>query len=74
MNESMVTMEGDALVDQNVCVLGGPSWLLAFVLESVAKRIRPGERQLPPDGGRGKGHRTIYFDIAVVHVSHPSSD
>lgn len=46
MNHDMVeTGEGDALVDQDVSVLGGPSWLLAFVFESVAQRIRPKARQ-----------------------------
>lgn len=46
----MATGKWDVLVNQDVCVLGGPPWLLAFVLESITQRIRPEVRQPQPDG------------------------
>jgi hypothetical protein len=42
-------------VDQDVCVLSSPPWLLAFVLEGVAQGIRPGTRQPQPDDQSRKG-------------------
>ena len=70
----LMTREGDALVNRDVCVLGGQPRLPTLVLESVTQRIPPGARQLQPsnESNEGMDHRTIY--IGTVYKNHQEQD